>query len=85
VLRYGEKTSQPTNYDFIGQTAQVITPIPENGLGEIVLNLKNSRYNGPAKAEDGSSVAARWYVKIKAIKNNTYIVQAMGPVETKNE
>lgn len=85
VIRNGEKTSHPTNYDFIGQTAEVITPIPENGLGEIIMDLKKSRYNGPAKTEDGTPVAVKWYVKIKAIKNNTYIVQAMGPKENKTE
>jgi membrane protein implicated in regulation of membrane protease activity len=49
---------------LIGHTATIITPIPENGVGEIAYVQGGSRYTAPARSESGGSIVAGKPVKI---------------------
>ena len=44
---------------MVGRTVQVITTIPENGTGEIAVEAKGSRINGPARSVDGRAISAQ--------------------------
>lgn len=41
---------------LVGQSATIITPIPENGVGEIAYVQSGSRYTAPARSENGEAI-----------------------------
>jgi membrane-bound ClpP family serine protease len=62
---------------LLGQTASVITPIPENGVGEIAYVQGGSRYTAPARTEKGAAVAAGKPVRISRVVGTQYYVEPM--------
>jgi membrane protein implicated in regulation of membrane protease activity len=48
-------SSTRTKLDIIGTTAEVITPIPENGVGQIALVSRGSRVTYSARTKSGQS------------------------------
>jgi len=62
---------------LIGQTASVITPIPENGVGEIVYVQSGTRYTAPARAETGRPIANGQTVKISRVVGTQFHVQPL--------
>ena len=66
--------------DMVGRLVQIITPIPENGTGEIALVAKGTRIIGPARTEDGAAIARNTPVEIVRVVGNVYYVRpACGP------
>ncbi len=63
---------------MVGKVVQVITPIPENGTGEIALTAKGTRIHGPARCVDGCAVGRDRAVTIIRVVGNVYYVR---PVE----
>lgn len=61
--------------EVVGRMAEVITPIPENGTGEITFLVKGQRETGPARAIDGISVARGVTVVIEKIVGTTHYVR----------
>src|SRR6266850_6554789 len=53
-----QSSSEVRVASLVGQTASIITPIPENGVGEIAYVQGGSRYTAPARTETGTSVPA---------------------------
>lgn len=64
--------------DMVGRTVQVITTIPEGGTGEIAVEAKGSRINGPAKSVDGSGIPRNAAVTIVRVVGNLYFVKEIG-------
>ena len=64
--------------EMVGRTVQVITTIPENGTGEVALEAKGSRINGPAKSVDGRAIARNSAVTIVRVVGNLYYVREAG-------
>lgn len=60
---------------LIGQTAAIITPIPENGVGEISYTQAGSRYSAPARSEKGLSITSGRTVKITRIVGTQFFVE----------
>ena len=60
---------------LVGQTASIITPIPENGMGEIAYVQGGSRYTSPARSEKGVAIGAGRAVKITRIVGTQYFVE----------
>ena len=58
-----------------GTEANVITPIPENGIGEIAYVVRGTRYTAPARTESGAPVANGKPVKITRIVGTQFYVQ----------
>ena len=56
IFHKTQSSSESHVLGLIGQTANVITPIPENGVGEIAYVDQGSRYSSPARAEYGKPV-----------------------------
>jgi membrane-bound ClpP family serine protease len=67
--------------DMIGRVVQIITPIPENGTGEIALVAKGTRVNGPAKSEDGKAIGRNMPVEIVRVVGTIYYVRVLRPAE----
>jgi membrane protein implicated in regulation of membrane protease activity len=60
---------------LIGQTAAIITPIPDNGVGEISYVQSGSRYTAAARAEKGGTIGAGKTVKITRIVGSQFFVE----------
>ncbi len=58
-----------------GREAEVITSIPEKGVGEIALITAGGRLNGPARSLSGEAIRVNTTVKIVKVVGSTYIVQ----------
>jgi membrane-bound ClpP family serine protease len=61
----------------IGTVAHVITPIPENGVGEIAYVQAGTRYTAPAREENGVSVPNGRAVKVIRIIGSQFYVIAI--------
>jgi membrane protein implicated in regulation of membrane protease activity len=72
-----QSSSEVRVASLVGQTASIITPIPENGVGEIAYVQGGSRYTAPARTETGTSVPAGKPVRITRIVGSQYFVEAM--------
>lgn len=61
---------------LIGMTAAIVTPIPENGVGEISYTQAGSRYSAPARNEKNGAIASGQTVKITRIVGTQFYVEA---------
>ncbi|MCX7708880.1 MAG: hypothetical protein N2484_03425 [Clostridia bacterium] len=74
-LMYGSQSNSTFSVtDLIGAEAEVITPIPQNGYGEIALIYNGIRYNFSARAYQEKPIGRRETVRIKDVLGNTVIV-----------
>ena len=62
---------------LVGTKATVITPIPENGVGEIAYVQGGARYTAPARVETGGALGSGRVVKITRIVSTQFYVQAI--------
>jgi len=60
---------------LVGQPATIITPIPENGVGEIAYVQAGTRYSAPAREEHGSPVALGKSVRITRVVGTQFYVE----------
>ncbi len=74
LFRDMQGSSEGITADAIGLLANVITPIPENGVGEIAYVQAGSRYTAPAREEKGIPVANGQAVKITRIVGTQFYV-----------
>jgi membrane protein implicated in regulation of membrane protease activity len=75
MFKQTQSSSESRVASLVGQTASIITPIPENGVGEIAYVQGGSRYTAPARTEAGSPVPAGKPVKITRIVGTQYFVE----------
>jgi membrane protein implicated in regulation of membrane protease activity len=71
-----QSSSESRVASLIGQTAAIITPIPENGVGEISYVQSGSRYAAAARDEKGRVIGAGKTVKITRIVGSQFFVEA---------
>jgi membrane protein implicated in regulation of membrane protease activity len=74
VFRKTQSSSESRVATLIGTTATVITPIGENGVGEIAYVQSGTRYTAPARAESALPVANGQAVKITRIIGTQFYV-----------
>ena len=75
VFTHTQGSSESRVAALAGTTANVITPIPDNGVGEIAYVVGGTRYTAPARAENGKAVANGATVKIIRVVGNQFYVQ----------
>lgn len=75
VFSHTQSSSESRVAKLIGTEANVMTPIPENGVGEIAYVVSGTRYTAPARLENGGTVAAGQVVKITRIVGTQYFVK----------
>ncbi|MFA6032784.1 MAG: hypothetical protein WC889_07805 [Myxococcota bacterium] len=68
--------SEPVS--ITGLPAMVITPIPENGLGEIAYVARGSRYTSAAREKNGEKVENNTPVKIIELSGSVCLVERKG-------
>ncbi len=61
--------------EMVGRQVQVITPIPENGTGEVAIIAKGTRVVGPARSEDGKAITRNAPVEVTRVVGNVYYVR----------
>ena len=76
IFRKTQSSSEGKVANLVGLVASVITPIPENGVGEIAYVQSGSRYTAPARCEHGHPVAAGTAAKITRIVGSQFYVTA---------
>jgi hypothetical protein len=75
VFRHTQSSSESIVADLAGTDASVVTPIPENGVGEIAYVVRGTRYTAPARTENGTAIAAGRLVKIKRVVGTQFYVE----------
>ena len=70
--------------DMVGLTAEIITPIIDDGMGEIAYITSGSRYQAPARSVDGKSIARGRPVKIWRLVGSTCYVKEILPEEAEH-
>jgi membrane protein implicated in regulation of membrane protease activity len=77
VFKRTEGSSESRVAMLIGRTAAIVTPIPENGVGEISYEQAGSRYTAPARADKGGTISSGKTVKITRIVGTQFYVEAV--------
>ena len=77
MFKRTESSSESRVAQLIGQTAAIVTPIPQNGVGEISYTQAGSRYSAPARDEKGGTIASGTTVKIPRIVGTQLYVEAV--------
>jgi hypothetical protein len=85
LFRSTQAGSEYSLSDLTGRVVQVITPIPENGTGEVALVVKGTRVIGPARSEDGKAVTRNAPVEIVRVVGNMYFVRPVAPAHVPGE
>jgi membrane-bound ClpP family serine protease len=75
VFSKTQSSSESHVASLVGQEATVITPIPENSVGEIAYVQAGTRYTAPARAENGVPIAAGRSVKITRTVGSQFYVE----------
>lgn len=75
MFKLTQSSSESRVTSLVGQTASIITPIPENGVGEIAYVQGGSRYTAPARSEGGRPVGAGSAVRIRRIVGSQFYVE----------
>jgi membrane protein implicated in regulation of membrane protease activity len=60
-----------------GQTASIVTPIPQDGVGEIAYVQGGTRYTAPARTETGTPISAGKMVRISRVVGTQFYVEQM--------
>jgi membrane protein implicated in regulation of membrane protease activity len=76
VFRKTQSSSESRVASLVGQTANIVSPIPPNGVGEIAYVQAGTRYTAPAREEKGAAVSAGKTVKITRIVGSQFYVVA---------
>lgn len=76
IFQKTQSSSESRVTGLIGQTAAIVTPIPENGVGEISYVQSGSRYTAAARSEKGATIGAGKTVKITRIVGSQFFVEA---------
>jgi len=58
-----------------GTEASIISPIPENGVGEIAYIVSGTRYTAPARTENGTTIGNGKLVKITRVVGTQFYVE----------
>ena len=77
MFRKTESSSESRVASLVGQEASIITPIPENAVGEIAYVQGGTRYTAPARSVDGKAVNANKGVRITKIVGTQFYVEVI--------
>ncbi len=76
VFSRSQSSSESRVATLAGQTATLISPIPENGVGEIAYVQGGTRYTAPARSEKRLSIPQGRTVKITRVVGTQFYVEA---------
>ena len=70
-----QASSNYTRDSVLDLEAEVITPIPANGVGEIAYTARGSRFNAPARSEDQEAIPKHAIVRMTKVVGNIFYVR----------
>jgi membrane protein implicated in regulation of membrane protease activity len=76
VFSASQSSSESQVASLPGQAASVVSPVPENGVGEIAYVQGSTRYTAPARSESGNAIAAGRTVKITRVVGTQFYIEA---------
>jgi membrane protein implicated in regulation of membrane protease activity len=76
LFRHTQGSSESHIAKLAGTTASVVTPIPENGVGEIAYVVSDTRYTAPARSENGAAISSGKLVTITRVVGTQFYVAA---------
>lgn len=74
VVRAASGSSAIRAQDLLGAPAEILTPIPEHGTGEVAAEVRGQRYPAPAREVAGRAVARGTPVRVVRVSGATLIV-----------
>lgn len=74
IFQRTQSSSEAKVGNLVGVVAQIITPIPESGVGEIAYVQGGVRYTAPAREQNGAAVSGGKPVKIVSIVGTHFYV-----------
>jgi membrane protein implicated in regulation of membrane protease activity len=77
MFKKTQSSSESRVATLLGQEAFIVSPIPQNGVGEIAYVQGNTRYTAPARTENGVALNAGQAVKITRIVGSQFYVQVI--------
>ncbi|HTR40380.1 MAG TPA: NfeD family protein [Pseudomonadales bacterium] len=75
VFRHTQSSSESRVTRLVNTEATIITPISENGVGEIAYVVGGTRYTAPARAEDSVAISNGQTVKIVRVVGTQFYVK----------
>jgi membrane protein implicated in regulation of membrane protease activity len=77
MFRHTESSSESRVGSLVGQAAFIVSPIPENGVGEIAYVQGGTRYTAPARVVSGKPASAGKSVRITKISGTQFFVEVV--------
>jgi membrane protein implicated in regulation of membrane protease activity len=74
VFSHTQSSSESHIARLAGTEASIVSPIPQNGVGEIAYVVGGTRYTAPARTENGSAVGNGKLVKITRVVGTQFYV-----------
>jgi membrane-bound ClpP family serine protease len=74
LFKHTQSSSESKVGSLVGQSAIAISPIPENGVGEIAYVQGGTRYTAPAREINGASVSSGKSVTITKVTGSQFYV-----------
>ena len=74
LFRKTQSSSESRVATLVGLIGTTVTPIPENGVGEIAYVQAGTRYTAPARAENGLAVPGGRAVRITRVVGSQFFV-----------
>ena len=85
VVRSASGSSQVRPSQLVGARAEVLTPIPEGGIGEVAAMVDGQRFNAPAREVAGRAVARGQLVRVAEMVGGTLMVTVEGTEATRRD
>jgi membrane protein implicated in regulation of membrane protease activity len=76
LVRGSQGTSAIRLADLVGAAAEVLTPIPAGGAGEVAATVAGQRFTGPAREAQGREVGRGASVTVVRVVGATLVVSA---------
>ena len=74
VFSHTQSSSESHVARLVGTEASIVSPIPENGVGEIAYIVSGSRYTAPARSVNGAAIANGKLVTITRVVGTQFYV-----------
>ena len=75
IFSHTQSSSESRVARLAGTEASVVSPIPENGVGEIAYVVGGTRYSAPARTENGTAIANGKLVRITRVIGTQFYVE----------
>ena len=83
VFSRSQSSSESRVATLVGQSGTLITPIPQDGVGEIAYVQGGTRYTAPARSESHSAIPLGQTVKITRVVGTQFYVEPVNSTDPK--